>query len=70
MPSAPIKIVVPGDDPPQLQSSPHLDRLRRYGDVTLYTDRPETVEEQVRRARDAVCLLNSRGYVRWPGAVF
>src|SRR5437867_4632044 len=58
-------IVIPGDDPPQLQGSPHLDRLREHGEVVLYTDRPSTDAEKIRRARDAVCLINSRGSVRW-----
>src|SRR5437763_765354 len=64
-----VQIVIPGDEPPQLQGSPHLDRLRAYGDVVLHADRPATVQEQVRRAREAVCLINSRGSLRWPGVV-
>jgi len=60
-------IVIPGDEPPQLQGSPHLERLRTFGQVVLYADRPPTREEQVRRAREAVCLINSRGAVKWPG---
>lgn len=60
-------VVVPGDDPPQLQGSPHLDRLRAVADVALYTDRPGSADEKLRRARDAVCLINSRGSVKWPG---
>jgi D-3-phosphoglycerate dehydrogenase len=63
-----IVIVVPGDDPPQIQSSPHLDRLEPYGEVVLYTDRPKSLEEQLARARDAVCLMNTRGAVKWPAA--
>jgi D-3-phosphoglycerate dehydrogenase len=62
-------ITIPGDDPPQLQGSPHLERLRAYGEVRLFTDRPETAEEKVRRAREAVCLINSRGSVHWTGEV-
>jgi D-3-phosphoglycerate dehydrogenase len=62
-------IVIPGDAPPQLQGSPHLDRLRAHGQVILYADRPATAEEKVRRARGATCLINSRGSVRWPGDV-
>jgi hypothetical protein len=54
-------ITIPGDDPPQLQGSLHFERLRAYGEVRLFTDRPETVEEKVHRARDAICLINSRG---------
>jgi phosphoglycerate dehydrogenase-like enzyme len=63
----PVTIVIPGDDPPQLQGSPHVERLRSVGQVALHADRPATDEEQVRRARDAVCLINSRGAVKWPG---
>ena len=60
-----LKIVVPGDAPPQIQGSPHLERLKLYGDVEVYTDRPETAEEKVRRAEDADILINSRGMVKW-----
>jgi len=63
----PVVIVVPGDDPPQIQGSPQLDRLRRYGTVELHTDRPRSLAEQLARARDAVCLVNTRGAVKWPG---
>jgi len=61
-------IVIPADHPPQLAGSPHLERLRVYGEVVLYDGRPETVAEQVRRARDAVCLINSRSNLKWPAA--
>ena len=60
-----LKIVVPGDDPPQIQSSPHLERLAPYGDVVLYTDRPITSAEKVNRAKEADILINSRGMVNW-----
>jgi phosphoglycerate dehydrogenase-like enzyme len=65
--TTPIRIAIPGDDPPQLQGSPHLDRLRARGEVILYTDRPADDAEKVRRAQDATCLINSRGAVKWPG---
>jgi D-3-phosphoglycerate dehydrogenase len=61
-----IAIVVPGDDPVQIQGSPHLDRLKPYGEVVLYQDRPKTFEEKISRAKDAVCLINTRGAVKWP----
>jgi D-3-phosphoglycerate dehydrogenase len=64
-----VTIVIPGDDPPQLQGSPHLERLKSHGQVILHTDRPSTVEDQVRRAGNAVCLINSRGAVKWPAEV-
>ena len=64
-----LKIVVPGDLPPQIQGSPHLERLKPYGDVVLYTDRPETDAEKIRRAEDADILINSRGLVKWPAEI-
>ena len=60
-----LKIVVPGDSPPQIQDSPHLERLAPYGDVVVFTDRPESVEEKIKRAADADILINSRGMVKW-----
>ncbi len=66
-PAGPVRIVIPGDDPVQIQGSPHLERLKPYGEVLLYPDRPATAEEKLRRLEGAVCLLNSRGAVKWPG---
>lgn len=63
-----IKIVVPGDDPVQIAGSSHLERLKPYGEVILYADRPGSLEEKVHRAQDADILINSRGTVTW-GAV-
>lgn len=60
-----VKIVVPGDNPPQIQGSPHLERLEPYGDVTLYTNRPDSFEEQIDRTKDADIIMNTRGIVTW-----
>jgi D-3-phosphoglycerate dehydrogenase len=65
----PKVIVIPADDPPQLQGSPHLDRLRAVGEVRLWTDRPADDAEKVRRAIEADCLINSRSAIKWPGEV-
>lgn len=65
-----VKIVVPGDDPVQIAGSPHLELLKPYGDVELYTDRPETFEEKVRRVKDADILINTRGVVTWGAKEF
>src|SRR5947208_16537866 len=65
--TVPIRIAIPGDEPPQLQGSPHLDRLRARGDVVLHTDRPADDTEKLRRVADATCLINSRSAVKWPG---
>ncbi len=59
-------IVIPGDDPPQMQGSPHLKRLEEAGEVILYTERPETEAEKIRRVAEADVLINSRGIVKWP----
>lgn len=61
-----LKFVVPGDEPPQIQGSPHLDRLRPYGDVVLHLDRPASMDEQIERARGAHVIINTRGAVKWP----
>ncbi len=65
MPDQRLKIVVPGDDPPQVQGSSHLDRLEPYGDLTLYTDRPANMDEQLARVEGAQVIMNTRGAVKW-----
>lgn len=60
-----LTIVVPGDSPPQIQGSVHLERLKPYGKVVVYTDRPENAEEKIKRAKNADILINSRGMVKW-----
>ena len=61
-------IVVPGDEPIQIQGSPHLDRLKRFGEVILYADRP-TDEQKIERAGDAEVIINTRGAVTWRAEV-
>jgi len=62
----PVVIVAPGDDPPQIQGSPQLERLKAYGDVIVHTDRPQSLEQRIARVKDAVCLMNTRSAVKWP----
>lgn len=69
MPDARPLIVIPGDDPIQIQHSPHLERLAPFGEVVMYVDRPCDDAEKIRRAREATCLINSRSSVTWPAAV-
>ena len=64
-PSNRLKVVVPGDNPPQIQGSPHLERLDPYADVALYTDHCTSDEEKLKRAGDAEIIINSRGMVTW-----
>jgi phosphoglycerate dehydrogenase-like enzyme len=61
-------IVIPGDDPPMIAGSPHLDKLRARAEVVLHTTRPSD-EEKIERAKNATVILNSRGIVRWPADV-
>jgi phosphoglycerate dehydrogenase-like enzyme len=63
----PCRIVIPGDQPPQLQGSPHLERLKAHGEVMLYTNRPVDDADKLRRVSGAQCMINSRGAVKWPG---
>jgi D-3-phosphoglycerate dehydrogenase len=60
-----VVIVAPGDDPLQIQGSPQLERLKPYGEVIVHADRPRSLEEQIARAKDAICLMNTRSAVKW-----
>ncbi len=62
-------VVIPGDDPPQCQGSPQLERLRSLAEVVLYPTRPETRGEKIGRAGQADVLINSRNSVKWPADV-
>ncbi len=62
-----LTFVVPGDYPVQIQGSSHLERLKPYGRVVLYDDRPSSPENQIERTLEADIILNTRGAVRWPG---
>ncbi len=58
-------VVIPSDDPVQCLGSPRLDTLREHAEVRLHEDRLTNVEEQLRRAKGATAIINSRSYVRW-----
>ena len=60
-----VKIVVPGDDPPQIAGSPALERLATRAEVVVYSDRPDNEDEKIARVRDAAVILNSRSAVTW-----
>ncbi|MFO0864951.1 MAG: NAD(P)-dependent oxidoreductase [Gemmataceae bacterium] len=63
------RVVIPADDPPQLQGSPHLARLEAEAEVRIYDNRPSTDEEKIRRVAGATCMINSRSACKWPGSV-
>ena len=62
-----LTIVVPGDHPPQIQGSPHLERLEPYGNVILHTDGPASFEDKIERVKAADIMINTRDQVTWPG---
>ncbi|MBC9867797.1 MAG: glycerate dehydrogenase [Opitutae bacterium] len=62
--------MVPGDDPPQIQGSPHLDRLKGLGRVVVHTDRPKNRADKIARVEGAGIIMNTRGTVKWGGEDF
>ena len=64
-----LVIVIPGDDPPQISGSPHLDRLRSVAEVILYQERPNNAQEKIERVRVADIMINTRSMVTWPAEV-
>lgn len=60
-----MKFVAPGDDPPQIQGSPHLARLQAHGEIVIHTGRPADAAEKLRRVADADVILNTRSSVHW-----
>ena len=63
-----LNIVIPSDDPQMIAGSPHLERLRDVGNVTLYDTRPADEEEQIARVQNADVIINSRSQVKWNAA--
>lgn len=60
-----LKIVVPGDYPPQIQNSPLLDRLKERAEFILNTDRPKDMADKIARVAGAEIIMNTRGSVTW-----
>lgn len=68
MSSRPV-VVIPADYPPMVGGSQHLELLREFADVRLYSDRPASDSEMRDRLQPAQVLLNSRSAVKVSGAV-
>jgi D-3-phosphoglycerate dehydrogenase len=62
---ADVKIVVPGDEPPQIQGSAHLDRLEGRGEVKIHSDRPGDTADKIARVAGAKVVMNTRGAITW-----
>lgn len=65
-----VKIVIPGDDPPQIADSPALEHLAPWGEVVVHRDRPASADEKIARVQDAEVILNSRSAITWREAEF
>lgn len=62
-----LTVVIPADDPPLVGRSLHLEQLREFADVRLYSDRPGSDAEMFQRLEQADVLLNSRSAVKITG---
>ena len=60
-----LKIIIPGDDPPQIAGSPHLDRLKSYGDLVLHTTKPSSSSAKIERVAEADIIINCYGGTSW-----
>ena len=60
-----VKLVIPGDDPPQITGSPHLDRLKPYGDIVLHTTKPPSSSAKMERVQEADIIINCYGGTPW-----
>ena len=64
------RVVVPDDFPPILSGTSALERLRRFAEVTVYTEKASSSEELVRRLRGASVAINIRAYSKFNEALF
>lgn len=69
MPQMATRIIIPDDFPPVISGTPALQTLQAYGDVTVYTSRPETQDELIARIREAHTVVNIRAYCKFTAAV-
>jgi phosphoglycerate dehydrogenase-like enzyme len=69
MPQAHAKIVIPDDFPPVISATPALASLQAFGDVEIYTSRPDTQDELITRIHDAHTVVNIRAYCKFTAEV-
>ena len=60
-----FSIVIPGDHPLQIKGSPHLEKLKKYGQITLFDSLPKNIEDQIQRVQNADIIINTRASVKW-----
>ena len=64
-----MKIVIPDDYPTVISGTSHLEKLKELGEVKVYTTKPQSIEEIVRRIKDADIVINLRAYCKFPAEV-
>jgi D-3-phosphoglycerate dehydrogenase len=64
-----LKIVIPDDYPTVISGTRHLEKLKELGEVKVYTTKPQSTEEIVRRIKDADIVINLRAYCKFPAEV-
>ncbi len=64
------RVVVPDDFPPILSGTSALEQLRKFAEVTVYTEKASSPEELVRRLRGASVAINIRAYSKFDEALF
>ena len=64
-----MKIVIPDDYPTVISGTRHLEKLKELGEVKVYTSKPQSTEEIVRRIKDADIVINLRAYCKFPAEV-
>lgn len=69
MTQARVNIVIPDDFPPVISNTLALESLKTHGDVDLYTSRPDTQDELIRRIRGAHTVVNIRAYCKFAAEV-
>jgi D-3-phosphoglycerate dehydrogenase len=62
-------IVIPDDYPTVISGTRHLEKLKELGEVKVYTTKPQSTEEIVRRIKDADIVINLRAYCKFPAEV-
>lgn len=65
-----VKIVIPDDFPSVISGTPMLERLKPQGEVTVWTTRPESLEELIQRIQGAEIVINIRAYCKFTEEVF
>jgi D-3-phosphoglycerate dehydrogenase len=69
MTQARAKIVIPDDFPAVISGTPALETLKTYGDVDIYTARPDTQDELITRMHGAHTVVNIRAYCKFTAEV-